>query len=148
MNVYPLTVYYESACALCNAEMTNLMHRNGEGKLRFVDISAPGFDEFPDGTRMQDLLALVHGRTAEGRVIRGVEVFRLAYAAVGLNWVSDLIRTPWLRPWFERGYGWLARNRHRIPKAVVHLALETGLRHAAQRAARDARCSPANCKVH
>ena len=81
--IYPLTLYYESACALCNGEMTNLMLRNTEGRLRFVDISAPGFDSPPPGTTLDDLLALIHAQTADGRVLRGVEVFRHAYRAVG-----------------------------------------------------------------
>ena len=92
--IYPLTLYYESACPLCNAEMSNLMLRNAGDHLRFVDVSAPDFSELPAGTTMQDLLELIHARRADGRVIKGVEVFRLAYQAVGLGWVSAAMRWP------------------------------------------------------
>lgn len=102
--IYPLTLYYESACPLCNAEMSNLMLRNQGGQLRFADVSAPGFADVPEGATMQDLLALIHARTADGRLIKGVEVFELAYRAVGLDWISAALRLPVLRPLADWGY--------------------------------------------
>ena len=143
-SIYPLTLYYESACPLCNAEMSNLMLRNTEGHLRFVDVSAPDFSELPEGTTMEDLLELIHARTADGRVIKGVEVFRLAYQVVGLGWVSAAMRWPLLRPLAERGYPVLARNRHRIPRGLVRLMFEGAVRRAAERSAA-ARCDAASC---
>jgi predicted DCC family thiol-disulfide oxidoreductase YuxK len=143
---YPLTLYYESACPLCNAEMTNLMLRNTEGHLRFADVSAPEFNDVPVGTTMQDLLALIHARTADGRVIKGVEVFRLAYQAVGLKGISSAIRLPVLGRLAEWAYPLLARNRHRIPRRLVGLLFEGAARRAAERAAR-ARCDSGTCSL-
>ena len=142
--IYPLTLYYESACPLCNAEMSNLMLRNTEGHLRFADVSAPGFADLPAGATMQDLLALIHARTADGRVLKGVEVFRLAYEAVGLGWVSGAMRLPLLRPLAEWAYPVLARNRHRIPRGLVRLMFEGAVRRAAERSAA-ARCDATSC---
>lgn len=142
--IYPLTLYYESACPLCNAEMSNLMLRNTEGHLRFADVSAPDFADLPAGATMQDLLALIHARTADGRVLKGVEVFRLAYEAVGLGWVSGAMRLPLLRPLAEWGYPVLARNRHRIPRGLVRLMFEGAVRRAAERSAA-ARCDSTSC---
>ena len=45
--IYPLTLYYESACPLCNAEMSNLMLRNTGGHLLFADVSAPDLPTCP-----------------------------------------------------------------------------------------------------
>ena len=143
---YPLTLYYESACPLCNAEMSNLMLRNTEGQLRFTDVSAPAFNDVPAGTTMQDLLDLIHARTADGRVIKGVEVFRLAYGAVGLKGISSAIRLPVLGPLAEWAYPLLARNRHRIPRRLVALLFEGALRRAAERAAR-AHCRTTSCSL-
>jgi len=142
--VYPLTLYYESACPLCNAEMSNLMLRNAEGHLRFADVSAPDFSDLPAGTSMQDLLELIHARRADGRVLKGVEVFRLAYEAVGLGWVSAAMRWPLLRPLAEWGYPVLARNRHRIPRGLVRLMFEGAVRRAAERSAA-AHCDSVSC---
>ncbi|HEV8689135.1 MAG TPA: DUF393 domain-containing protein [Ideonella sp.] len=137
---YPLTLYYESACALCNSEMTNLMLRNTEGKLRFVDVSAPGFDSPPPGTTTADLLELIHAQRADGTVLRGVEVFRLAYRAVGLDWLIAPTSWPLLGRLADKLYPVIARNRHRIPRGLTHLLFETAVRRAAERAA-SRRCS-------
>ncbi len=142
--IYPLTLYYESACPLCNAEMTNLMLRNTDGQLRFVDVSAPDFSDLPAGTTMHDLLNLIHARTADGRVIKGVQVFRLAYETVGLGWISSAIRLPVLGPLADWSYPLLARNRHRIPRRLVSLLFEGAVRRAAERSAR-ARCDGESC---
>lgn len=132
---YPLTLYYESACALCNGEMTNLMLRNTAGKLRFVDVSAQGFDNPPPGTTLEALLDLIHAQKADGSVVRGVEVFRLAYRAVGLDWVVAPTDWPLLGRLADRVYPWIARNRHRIPRGLTHVLFETATRRAAERAA-------------
>jgi predicted DCC family thiol-disulfide oxidoreductase YuxK len=144
--IYPLTIYYESACPLCHAEMHRLMLRNTGGLLWFADISAPDFGDIPAGTTMQDLLDLIHARTADGRVIKGVEVFRLAYDAVGLKGISYAIRLPVLGPLAEWAYPLLARNRHHIPRRLVALLFEGALRRAAERAAR-AHCRTTSCSL-
>lgn len=142
--VYPLTLYYESACPLCNAEMTNLMLRNTDQLLVFADISAPGFNALPESTSLQALLEIIHARRADGTVIKGVEVFRLAYDAVGLNRVASALRLPVLGWIADRSYPWVARNRHRFPRALIRLIFEGGMRRAAERAA-SARCTSAAC---
>jgi predicted DCC family thiol-disulfide oxidoreductase YuxK len=142
--IYPLTIYYESACPLCNAEMTNLMLRNTDQLLEFADISAPGFDALPDGTTLQAMLEIIHARRADGVVIRGVEVFRLAYDAVGLSRVAGALRLPVLGWAADRSYPWVARNRHRFPRALIRLLFEGETRRAAERAA-GTRCTSAAC---
>ncbi|MDA8454739.1 DUF393 domain-containing protein [Acidovorax sp. GBBC 3334] len=135
--LYPLTLYYDSRCALCSAEMGNLMRRDRAGLLRFEDIWAPGFEGPPPGTTREDLLTLIHARAADGRVLRGVEVFRRAYEAVGMGWVTAATRLPVLGPLADRLYPVLARNRYRLPRWLVSGLFE----RASQRAARQ-RCGP------
>jgi predicted DCC family thiol-disulfide oxidoreductase YuxK len=142
--IYPLTIYYESACPLCNAEMTNLMLRNTNQLLVFADVSAPGFNALPEGTTLQAMLELIHARRADGAVIKGVEVFRLAYEAVGMNRVASALRLPVLGWMADRSYPWVARNRHRFPRALIRLVFEGDVRRAAERAA-EARCISATC---
>ena len=142
--IYPLTLYYESACPLCNAEMTNLMLRNTNRLLVFADISASGFNALPEGASMQAMLEIIHARRADGNVIKGVEVFRLAYEAVGLQRVASALRLPVLGWMADRSYPWIARNRHRFPRALIRLIFEGDIRRAAERAAR-ARCTSAAC---
>ena len=142
--IYPLTLYYESACPLCNAEMTNLMLRNTDQLLVFTDISAPGFKALPEGASMQAILETIHARRADGVVIKGVDVFRLAYEAVGMNRVASALRLPLLRWVADRSYPWVARNRHRFPRALIRMIFEGEVRRAATRAA-GARCTATAC---
>jgi predicted DCC family thiol-disulfide oxidoreductase YuxK len=86
--IYPLTIYYDASCQLCNGEMSNLMLRNTEGLLAFVDASPPGFESPVPGATQHDLMNMIHAVRADGEVVRGVAVFRLAYGAVGLGWVT------------------------------------------------------------
>ncbi|WCM94628.1 DUF393 domain-containing protein [Acidovorax sp. NCPPB 2350] len=134
---YPLTLYYDSRCPLCMTEMGNLMRRDRAGLLRFADIWAPDFAGPPPGTTQQDLLTLIHAQDADGRVLRGVEVFRRAYEAVGMGWVTAATRWPVLGPLADRLYPVLARNRYRLPRWLVSGLFE----RASQRAARQ-RCGP------
>jgi predicted DCC family thiol-disulfide oxidoreductase YuxK len=50
----------------------------------------------------------------DGTVIEGMEVFRRAYAAVGLGWVLAPSRWPILGRGFDAAYRWFARNRLRL----------------------------------
>lgn len=146
-SLYPLTLYYDASCPLCAAEMENLRLRDAAGHLRFIDASAPGFDSAPAGTTVADLMALMHARTADGRLLRGVPAFELAYDAVGLQPVAALLRAPWLRPLLDRLYPFIARHRQRFPRAGVRVVFGRALRRAARQAAAR-RCGAAgSCRI-
>ncbi|WP_077038328.1 thiol-disulfide oxidoreductase DCC family protein [Pelomonas sp. KK5] len=146
-NTFPLTLFYDSACPLCDGEMHNLMLRNTEGRLRFVDIAAPGFNGHPPGTTQAQLMALMHGLCADGRVLRGVEVFRLAYGAVGIPQVAAITGLPLLAPLSERLYAFVARHRYLVPHGLSELVFGTALRRAAERAAARGSCRDGTCRV-
>jgi predicted DCC family thiol-disulfide oxidoreductase YuxK len=144
--VYPLTLLYDAACPVCALEMDHLRSRNLGGQLVFVDISTPGFDPAPYGVGFEAMDAEIHARCADGRVIHGVEVLRLAYAAVGLGWV--LRPTGWLplRALSEAGYRVFARHRRSISRVAAPLI--DAIRHArAERLARRMRsCRAGTCE--
>ena len=144
MNTYPLTLLYEEACPLCKLEMDNLKARNAKGLLRFVDISAPDFDPAPYGVPLEDMMALIHAVKADGDTIKGVEVFRLAYGAVGLGWLTAPTGWSGLSPLFDRGYVWLARNRHRLSDTFGWLLHAIAARRTAQRVRA---CKSGNCTL-
>ena len=139
--LYPLTLYYDSRCVLCSAEMHNLMRRDHAGRLRLADIWAPDFTGPPGNATFDELLTLIHARGADGQVLRGVEVFRRAYEAVGLGWVTAFTRWPVLGPLADRAYPVLARNRYRLPRWLVAPLFERAARRAArQRCDAGGRC--------
>lgn len=143
---YPTTIYYDASCPLCHGEMRNLMLRNTAGLLQFVDASPPDFVSPVPGATRHDLMNMIHAVRADGQVIKGVEVFRLAYGAVGLGWVTAPTAWPVLRQLADRAYPVLVRNRYRIPRALVAVLFEGPTRRAAERAAQRARCDAQTCE--
>lgn len=133
MNVYPLTVLYEAACPLCRLEIDNLRARDLNGMLRFVDISAPAFDPGPYGVPLSDMMTVIHAVRADGTLVKGVEVFRLGYGAVGLGWLTRPTGWPLLKPVFDRAYVHLARNRHRFSEKFAWLLFGIAARRAERR---------------
>lgn len=133
---YPMTLFFDGGCPLCVREMRALRRRDLAARLRFLDVRAPGFER-PDDTSMDELLTAIHARTAEGRLVAGVETVRLAYEAVGLGWV--LAPTAWrpLRGASERAYAWLARHRFAVPAWLALAALG--------RREREATCDESHC---
>lgn len=142
---YPLTIYYDASCPLCNGEMTNLMLRNTEGLLVFVDASPADFVSPIAGTTRHELMNMIHAVRADGQVVKGVEVFRLAYGAVGLGWVTAPTALPGLRQLADLAYPWVVRNRYGFPRRLVALLFEGPTRRAAEQAARRARCNADTC---
>lgn len=87
----------------------------GRGWLALEDISAAGFDPSVYGRTMEQVMGSIHGVTAEGRVVDGVEVFRRAYAAVGWGWVLGWTGWPVVRPIVDAAYRVFARVRLKLP---------------------------------
>lgn len=142
--IYPLTLYYDGACPICSLEMDHLREHCTNGRLVFVDIAVPGADTASLGVGRRALMAEIHGRCADGRVLRGLPVLRHAYAAVGLGaWLAP---TGWrlLRPGADAGYRLFARHRQALSRAARPLI--EGLR--AWRAARRLQgCREGRCDV-
>lgn len=145
--IYPLTLLYDANCAVCALEMDHLRSLNAEGRLHFVDISAPGFDPAPYGVLLSAMDAEIHARRADGEVIRGVQVLRLAYDSVGLGWV--LRPTAWapLRGLSDVGYRLFARHRRRISRAAAPLIQAIRSHRARRMAERMRECAGGACEI-
>ncbi len=131
---YPLTLLYDANCPICSLEMDHLRERNTEGRLVFVNITDPGFDASHYGTSLADMNAEIHGVQPGGRLLRGVEVLRLAYAAVGLGWVMHATGWPVLRPMFDLVYRLFAKHRMRFSAVFGPVILAVRQRRATHRA--------------
>jgi len=135
MNNIELTTYYDGQCPLCRAEMHNLMLRNTEGRVAFVDAAAPGFDAAALGIAHEALMEALHVRTADGRWLVGVPAFEALYRTLGLPGVAAALRQPLLAAAAARLYPWVARHRHQLPRAPITWLFERAGRRAAERAA-------------
>ena len=108
-------ILYDGECPLCAREVAMLRRLDrGRGRVGFEDIAAPDFDFARHDRTHAELMARIHGVLPDGAVIEGVEVFRRAYAAVGLGWLVAPTRWPILRPLADAAYRWFARNRLRL----------------------------------
>jgi predicted DCC family thiol-disulfide oxidoreductase YuxK len=129
---YPLHLLYDGSCAVCRLEMHELAARDTRGRLRLVDIAAPGFDAAPWGVSLAAMNALIHAVDAAGVTTTGVPALRLAYDAVGLGAWFAPTRWPLLAPLFDAGYRAFARHRYGISRVAAPL-VERIAAHRARR---------------
>ena len=83
-------------------------------RIRLIDIAAPGFDPSPLGLKLEDLMARIHARLPDGRLIEGVEVFRRVYEALGFGPLVSVSRLPGVSTLLDGAYTVFARNRLRL----------------------------------
>lgn len=72
------------------------------------------FQAIQVGKTYEELMAQMHGRLPDGSWVRGVEVFRRLYAAVGFGPLVVLSRWPIISHLLDLGYVVFARNRLRF----------------------------------
>lgn len=146
--IYPLTLLYDAACPVCALEMDHLRARNDAGRLVFIDISAPDFDAKPFGVTLTQLDAEIHAVRADGQLIKGVQVLRLAYEAVGLGWVMRATGWVPLRGVSDVAYRLFARHRRKISNLVAPLIAAVRAGRARQMAQRMQQCNAGQCVVN
>lgn len=112
---WEICLLFDGECPLCAREI-RLLERldRGRGRIRFEDIAAPEFDPAAYGLRPGDAMRRIHGALPDATIVEGMEVFRRAYAAVGLGWLLAPTRWPGLRRPSDAAYRWFARNRLRL----------------------------------
>ena len=111
---FEIEVFFDGGCPLCMREIRMLKRWDRRSKIRFTDIDAAGFQAAAVGKTQADLMAQIYGRLPDGNWIRGVEVFRRLYAAVGFGPVVFLTRLPVISQILDLGYTIFARNRLKL----------------------------------
>lgn len=118
------TILVDGLCPMCAREANYMLRLDrGRGKLRVVDIAAPGFDARQYGRTQDEVMGSIHGVLADGRVISGVEVFRRAYGAVGRSWMLGWTAWPGFRSLADALYTVFARYRIPVSNTLVKLGL-------------------------
>ncbi len=109
-------VFYDGDCPLCVKEIRWLQKRDRQRRqqIQFTDIAAADFDATRLGKTYDQLMAEIHGRTADGRWVQGVEVFRYLYAAAGFPKMVRLSRCLGVRQGLNLGYRVFAKYRTRL----------------------------------
>ena len=111
-----LSLFYDGACPLCQAEITFLSRRNNAGLLDFVDINSQFYDPHTTGVSCDQALASMYGQYANGELINGVSVFSEAYRRADLPFLVWVFSQKALQPLLQISYSFFARNRHTISK--------------------------------
>ncbi len=109
-----LTVFYDSFCPLCMAEMRQLKKRNDKQKLSFVDINDESFSKHYPRLDKAELNARIHGITDEGTVITGLDVTYHAWRLVGKGWLYAPLRWRFVKPLADWCYVKFAKHRYKI----------------------------------
>jgi predicted DCC family thiol-disulfide oxidoreductase YuxK len=118
-----LTLFYDGACPLCQAEILFLSRRNQAGLLDFVDINSERFDSDKIGISCEQALAAMYGQYANGVLIQGVAVFPEAYRRANLPFLAWMFSRKLLQPMLQVGYRFFAKNRHAISGLIGPVAL-------------------------
>lgn len=113
-----LLIIYDGDCPICCAKRDFLKRRDKRGTLSFSDIRNPDFVSPAEGVDFQSLEAEIHSITIDGKVLRGMEVIRTAYKAIGIGWIAAPTGWPILRPIFDWLYAKVAGNRQKISKVL------------------------------
>ena len=109
-----IEVFFDGGCPLCLREVTMLRRWDKRDKIRFTDIDAAGFQPESLGKTRSELMDQMHGRLPDGTWIRGVEVFRRLYHAVGFGPLVAISRLPLISQTLDLGYLLFAKNRLRL----------------------------------
>lgn len=105
-------VFYDGDCIVCCREVSWLRGRDREGRIRFTNICAPGFDADRDaGMPLRPRVDCIQARLPSGEVIRGMQVYRHLYRIVGFPELVRLTRLPGIKRVLDETYYLFAKYR-------------------------------------
>ena len=136
--VFPLTIYYDESCPVCATEMAAIKVRDVHQRLQLIDCSTPTFydaEASSAGVSREAMMRVIHARDARGTWLYGVDVFVAAYAAANVPLMEKLWGSRLLRPFWNRAYPWIARNRQTLSRIGLQHALRALISLAAPRRA-------------
>lgn len=150
MKQYPLTVFFNASCGLCNNEMRAIKVHDTEQRLNLVDCSAYDFDDSPyraDGVTREALMECLHVLDSQRVWIKGAAAFELIYRMVGMPAIASLWGGRFTRPLAERAYPWIARHRRIFSWTGIPIFFKLWGHCEARRAVkRSRRCREGQCQ--
>lgn len=141
---YPITVFFDASCPLCNEEMSRLKEHDTHGNIQLVDCSAPEFVPPVGAPDVATMMRTLHAITAQGQWVVGVPVFQMIYSAVGFVSVAKWLGRPWVSRLTAKVYPVVARYRNYIPRELVGIWFKW---LAIRSARRSQRCADGICKL-
>lgn len=151
MTTYPLTIYFDASCRLCNSEMQNIKLHDVDNKLILIDCSAPEFDDKPfpkEGITRELMMNKLHMQDANGTWHVGVDAFKVIYHTVGMFSIAKLWGGRFTKPLTKKLYPWVVKNRYTLSKIGLPELFGLWSKHAARKADKRSRtCAEGRCVV-
>lgn len=122
---WSIKILYDGACPLCSAEMQFLKRRDKKNKILLQDISKLDLQASHLGKSIEELNRFIHAELPNGKIIRGMDVFREAYSAVGLGYLLWPTKLPIIKQLADLGYFIFARYRIKISALFGRRASES-----------------------
>lgn len=117
---FPLRVLYDGSCSVCNKEMEHYRKKDRDGRLAFIDITAPEFAPERSGFSLKALMHEMHAIDDRGTVFRGVEAFWAIWQAFPasrpLGALGRIIQLPVVNALARLAYLAFAALRPYLPK--------------------------------
>ena len=114
-----LTIFYDSYCPLCSAEINQLKAFDSDNQLSFEDIHAVDFvQRYPYVDKLK-ANKLLHGQLNNGGMIYGLDVTCMAWKTVGKHRWLSILRWPVIRWFADLAYLFFARHRNRISSLLT-----------------------------
>jgi predicted DCC family thiol-disulfide oxidoreductase YuxK len=112
--VMKLTIFYDSLCPLCSAEIKQLKALDTNDQLSFEDIHALDFIQRYPYVDQLKAYRILHGQLSNGDMIYGLDVTCLAWKTVGKHRWLAILRWPLIRWFADMAYLFFARYRNTI----------------------------------
>jgi len=153
-----INIIYDSKCNVCKLEIDFLARRDAEKvnvlqpKLKMTDLESGDYDPLDPkngGITYEEGMAAIHAVTADGKVMKGVPVFAIAYEQVGLGWLFKISTWPVFKQIFEVGYNLFAKYRTNITRGagIEDLVREYEMKKAMQQKAKEEDCISCESKA-
>lgn len=113
-----LTVFYDGGCGVCRREVEKYRQMDQEGRLVFIDISAPSFEPSQYGGDLQQFMKKLHVLDASGEFYSGIDAFIRIWAVLPkseLHLLSTVVAFPGVNLLARSGYWLFARLRKFLP---------------------------------
>lgn len=114
-----LTIFYDSFCPLCSAEINQLKTYDSNNQLSFADINAVDFVQRYPYIDKVEANKLLHGELSNGEMIYGLDVTCMAWTTVGKHRWLAILRWPGIRWISDRAYLFFARHRNTISSLLM-----------------------------
>ena len=114
-----LTIFYDSYCPLCSAEINQLKAYDNDKQLLFENINAVDFIQRYPCIDKIEANKLLHGQISNGEMIYGLDVTCLAWKTAGKHRWLALLRWPVIRWFADLGYHFFARYRNTASRLLM-----------------------------